>query len=153
MKKHTNKKHPDNLSDIGNETPYKTPDNYFDNFPGKIMNRINSRKRAKRIITVAKPYLAVVSIFVIIFLAWNFVITEFVYERQKNQEIVRDTNAEKQTDKAYNLYQTMDTYTMMSSLSEDKSLLYKDSLSVQEREAIINYLSESDMSYYAIASQ
>ena len=51
---------PENLKKAGKEHPFRVPENYFENFAGRLQDRINKEQKvpaAARLITMARPYL------------------------------------------------------------------------------------------------
>jgi hypothetical protein len=70
---------PENLKNAGKELPFTVPDNYFEDFPGRLRDRLSREHpvaSSGRLVSLARPYLSVAAI-----IAGIVLITWFAYHQ------------------------------------------------------------------------
>ncbi len=137
-----------NLSKIKKETPYRVPDDYFDNFASRLDEKIssqNEQERRKNIFIVAKPYLAVAaSIAVLMIIAFS--VFRIVEIKHTPDVLTKDEIMAYIKDDIYDYDET----TIVENLSSENVTSPKNELSDQE---IIEYLQNEGVDVSTISNE
>lgn len=133
------------LSKIKKETPFRTPDNYFDDFSARLQMKIQSEKEVlpegkNRIIRLLKPVLSLAASFVLIFLLVYWPLNEFM----DNQVAETATEESEITDDEY--------LSLVESIDEESFYALLEQTDTQEQlsdEELIDYI-DNNISEYDI---
>ncbi|RUT73171.1 hypothetical protein [Ancylomarina longa] len=123
------------LSNKKKESPFKVPEDYFENLADLVQERIKTEKtsKEKKIIPMLKPYLwMAASIFGLVFIA-KIILTNAVPSEFRNPKISQTEVSVK------------DTPNVVSNADSANSIWIKDALSDTSSDEIIEYLSDYDI--------
>ncbi len=145
---------PPRLSEIRKENPFSTPDNYFDEFPGRIRSRITAREEESKVFPtfekiwqVLRPQLALVAIIAgFAFLGYH----GFRFISEPDQV---DVSGDQISEFFEFQYYNYDHSLLLSELDEEDLLedFYQED---EEMEAYIEYLTWDDnLDLYAIVAE
>lgn len=131
---------PEILEEINRENPFRTPKNYFGDFPARLQHRIDQESRAgtpprPRTIDFLKPALSLAAAFaaVIMLVYWP---VQFINRHQEAGDLVTiEDNA--LIHEFINLFENMDDNTFFALLEEGKSY------DIPETETLEEYLMSS----------
>lgn len=118
---------------------FTVPEGYFEKFPNRMVEQVHARDQQPRgLIQHLAPYLAVAAVFVLVFLAWNFLLPRVMVQNQPHS----NTKAA-QTTPVQPYYQDFNEQMLVTFLDEDEAA--EQPLSAKEKKEIIDFLTESDV--------
>ncbi len=135
-----------NLSRIKKENNFKVPDNYFDDFPGTIQEKISTKSSScfsKYLFFIFKPqFIVVYSLIAIFFVSYSI----FNYHQKQNMLTSNDISEYiEQNESGY------DEDLLIDVIVNDPNI-YISSNSDNDNDEIINYLINNDVDYSTLVN-
>ena len=128
------------------ENPFGTPEGYFDTLEGRILDRVAAEEEVKApktpIIRMLAPYAAVAAMFLLVFMAWNFVLNKF-----PGNSPDAPRQAQQISDTLYLDYYDIHEATIAEQFATIADSAFQDSIDQSESQAIIEYLAYEDIDY------
>ncbi|NJO90246.1 MAG: hypothetical protein HC831_15840 [Chloroflexia bacterium] len=128
------------LNKYSKTNPFGVPENYFEDFEGKLSYRIEVQKYdkdAKWRISNLKPYFAVAAGFLLLFALWFTFLSKLDFERTAaNQE-----NAEQ--DVIFSFFESTDSDELIQLIASDETFAQEFSIHENDIDIIIEDLDES----------
>ena len=134
------------LHSIKKDSPFKVPEDYFENFARRIQDKISEEKNLsayQRIAIAVKPMLKLAAAFVLLAL-FAYLITYFITDNTKNNDINYASNDQVNVSEQYILDNAENT-DIISVMNNDSTTESNDI----ESDKIIDYLVNENVDYLA----
>lgn len=130
-----------NFDELKKSSPFEVPSGYFEEFPSRMEQQINRQAHTeKRLWQWLAPYFAVTASFLMLFLAWNLLLPVVTEEKEPSAGAPQV----EQNLQLHSYYNAIEEYTLVNFLA-DTNNFNKQPVTSSEREAIVSFLTETDV--------